>query len=84
MKMLERSDSTLDNNMNYSNEFFDSNGSYDNLNTVNILPARWVTNYITKKYGVNFLKVFKDCLKKHGFIFKAYRYDNKIVKCWVK
>ena len=81
-KMLERSQVHLENNMSYVSYFVDDN-TYCQERKINIIPVRWLNNYISSKYGINFLKVFKDMLKKKHYVTKAVLYNGKTVKCWV-
>jgi predicted P-loop ATPase len=82
-KMLEKSDVALHTDTVYVAALIDDH-SYCQVNKVSRIPARWLNNYIQRKYGVNFLKVFKDHLKKMHYIVKSCGYNNKTMKCWEK
>lgn len=82
LKMLERSDNALKIDMPYVHSLI-TDDAYCEEMKVSKLPSRWLNNYISSKYGINFLKVFKDCLSKKGYIVKTAGYNNTTMKCYV-
>jgi len=83
-KMADRSDTALKSETYQTDEFFETNNEYNCIKKIDRIPSRWLHNYIQKKYGVNFLKVFKDCLKRHKWMNKTCGYNNTTMKCWQK
>lgn len=82
-KMLERSQTHLETNMPYVSSIIDDN-EYCQEQKINTIPVRWLNNYISNKYGINFLKVFKDILKKKHYVTKPVLYNGKTVRCWTR
>lgn len=82
-KMLEKSDVALHTDNVYVAKIIDDH-SYCQREKVTRIPARWLNNYISNKFGISFLKLFKDCLKKHGYGVKSAGYNDTTLKCWLK
>lgn len=81
-KMLEKSDVALQNDKTYVSSILDNN-IYCQEQKINIIPARWLKNYVTKKYGVMFWTSFSTELKKLNIIYKNIRYNGNPMKCYM-
>ena len=81
-KMLERSDINLEQNDSYYSELL--NESYFvQHNHINKIPARWLSEWIKKKYGLNHMKLLKKYMIEHNWEYKQAGYLNGTCKCFV-
>ena len=83
-KMLEKSDVALEKDDIYVSTMINVKSYTAKKTKINRIPSRWLNNYITAKYGINFCKVFKDYMKKKGFTYKQAAYNDLTLKCWCR
>ena len=48
------------------------------------IPARWVSSYVTKKYGVSTYRLLSKYMETNNWERKQARYNRLSIKCWVK
>ena len=82
-KMLERSDTSLKQKDVYVTDLLDDD-IFVQENHIERIPAKWLSVWVTKKYGVSHVKLLNKYLKEHGWDYKVAGYLNKTFKCWVK
>lgn len=81
-KMLERSDISLKNKDPYIADLLDNDVFVQEMK-INRIPAKWLTNFIKTKYGLNYMKLLKKHMCLNGWEFKQAVYLNSTMKCWV-
>lgn len=81
IKMLERSDISLQTKDVYVTDLLD-NDVFVQESKISRIPAKWLSTYVCKKYGINHMKLLKKYLVKNGWEFKTCGYLNKTCKCW--
>ena len=82
-KMLERSDSHLEENDAYYTDLLDDK-YFVQHNRISRIPGRWLSEWVKKKYGANYMKLLKKYMIDHGWEFKTAGYLNGTYKCFVK
>ena len=82
-KMLERSDSHLEENDVYYTDLLDDK-YFVQHNRISRIPGRWLSEWVKKKYGANYMKLLKKYMIDHGWEFKTAGYLNSTYKCFVK
>ena len=48
------------------------------------IPARWVSAYVTKKYGRSNYRLLSKYMKANNWEYIQHRYNRLNIKCWVK
>ena len=82
-KMLERADTSLKRKDSYVTELLDNDIFVQEMKITKI-PAKWLSNYIKKIYGINHFTLLKKHMLANGWEYKNAGYLNNIKKCFVK
>lgn len=80
--MLLRSDNRLNNNEYYADTIQDN--SYACEVNINKIPAKWLSNYVKKKYSINHMKLLKKYMLERGWLYKQAGYGKITLKCYIK
>lgn len=83
IKMLERSDLSLQRKDVYVNDLLDTD-VFVQENKINKIPAKWLSTYVKDKYGISHMKLLKKYMFEHGWVFKQAGYLKGTMKCFVK
>jgi len=78
LKMVECSDVELGRLKPYYND-----SQFINESKIDKIPARWLGDYIKKKYGINHFGLLKKYMTEHQWEYKAARYNNILMKCFI-
>jgi len=81
-KMLERSDVSLNTKDVYVADLLDNKVFIQEKHIIKI-PAKWLSNYIKEKYGINHMKLLKKWMLEHDWEFKQAGYLDGTMKCFV-
>ena len=71
-KMLERSDSHLEENDVYYTDLLDDK-YFVQHNRISRIPGRWLSEWVKKKYGANYMKLLKKYTKHDIKVYKLYK-----------
>ena len=80
--MATHSDLDLNNSNYYADIISDTSFAQENI--IYKIPARWLSEYIKKKYGISHMKLLKKYMLEHDWEYKVSRYLNLTMKCFIR